>query len=248
MTDANIQSQCFILSQSLKGIIEFSLGDNFCGHYIWSLDARAIFHKLLELVTELEKGMKNALRNEIDNCLVLRKEDQHKYFTLPHLVLDKIVTSMIHNSITKHERLLAYDGNGEEYRMVEMMKKAYKFMRVFYFGINFDLTEIHVNSYPPRTMLMFSEQAKNPIFLDVLKYFGVNDYSLQISAKVIDYVMSFSLPEVTVDFVKKSRRSAQIPFVIHVNDVVKKSETNERMNESLKEVEAFKVIPVLEIE
>merc|ERR1719342_1490792 len=119
-------------------------------------------------------------------------------------------------------------------------------MRVFYFGIN--LTEIHVNSYPLRTMLMFSEQAKNPIILDVLKYFGVNDYSLQISAKVIDYVMSFSLPDVTVDFVKKSRRSAQIPFVIHVNDVVKKSDSNERMNESLKEVEAFKVIPVLEIE
>merc|ERR1719342_1074410 len=120
-------------------------------------------------------------------------------------------------------------------------------MRVFYFGIN--LTEIHVNSYPPRTMLMFSEQAKNPIILDVLKYFGVHDYSFQISDKVIDYVMSFSLPEVTVDFVKKSRRSAQIPFVIHVNDVaVKKSYSNEIINESLKEVEAFKVIPVLEIE
>ena len=63
---------------------------------MWSLDARAIFHKLLELVTELEKGMKNALRNEIENCLVLRKEDQQKYLTLPHLVLDKIVTSMIY--------------------------------------------------------------------------------------------------------------------------------------------------------
>ena len=249
LTDANIQSQCFILSQSLIDIIEFSLGDKYCGNYDWSLETRATFQKLLELVTELQKGMKNALTNEIGNCLVLRKDDQNKCLTLPHLVLDKIVTSMIHNSITKHERLLAYDGDGEEYRRVEMMKEAFKFMRVFYFEINVDLRLMLINSYPPRTMLMFSEQTKNPIILDVLKYFGVHDFSFQISTKVIDYIMSISLPEVTVDFVKKSRRSSQIPFVIHVNDVaVKKSYANEIINESLKEVEAIKVIPVLEIE
>ena len=124
--------------------------------------------------------------------------------------------------------------------MKEMMREAFKFMMYFYLEIEADVTAIYKNSYPHKTMLMLSEQMKNPMVLDVMKYFGVQDHSFLISAKVIDFIMSVSKPDVTVDFVKKSRRNAQIPLVIYDYDIdiVRESSANERMNERLKAIDA----------
>ena len=241
--DPKVQSQGFLVSEILKELIEIAEGDKFSGNCGWGLhhECRAFFSKLSEIVNALSKGMKNVLRHEIENCLELRKEDPLSCVRLPHLVLDKILTFMIQDSLSTGENLLTF---GEKCRLNEMMKEAHNLMFILSCTIWPDLTCFSSTASSSigniyRTFSKFQERMTHSKVLDSLKYFGVHDYSIHLSTEVVDYINSISIPDVSINFVKKSRRISLEPSnAVKMTKVISNCMDND----------AARIIPVLEIE
>lgn len=90
-----------------------------------------------------------------------------------------------------------------------------------------------------RTFSKFQELMTQSKVLDSLKYFGVHDYSIHLSTEVVDYINSISIPDVSINFVKKSRRTSLEPSnAVEITKVISNSMDND----------AARIIPDLEIE
>ena len=223
LVDENYVPQFFYASRILKETIEFAIGEKFCCHFYWGLETRAFFKNLFEIIEALEKGVKKALKDQVGKCLVLSRDDQGKCLTMPDLALEKVVSYMIQNSISEDEAVLIFEG---DCCLKDMMDEASKLMKTFCLCVNVDLRHILHVPYMLGTLSYFKQQMY-PNVPYSMKYF---DCSLNISSKVIDLLTSMSIPDVNIEFVKKSRRNAQ-----------------EALERQFKEHEAFKVIPVLDI-